>query len=370
MEAIALAYGEDLRPNPLVAARRVLAGRRALIFLDGAEEADDLDTILSAAGSCGVLITSRRHQDAPADIIDLIPLPSEKAVQLLKVCGRDYADDEITCLNICEILGGLPLAVILAGSYLAQRHQNAVDYLKWLEVTPLSALNLGEKQKRSISILMKRSLEEVDDIAKAAFGIAGMLAFKPFESQIIAIALDISQQEADRCLGELVDYGLLQRPNFCYYVTHALAHAFAREQLSPKDDALARLAKHFIYFIPKHKKAGPLGYSRLDNYRAHIQAVLFACRDKQQWGMILEIGGSIDSYLKLQGHLVERIVVAEIGVFLPARNSGKRNKEMQFLDVLGQCYLGLGEPHKAIDFFVDALEICRRIGINGMKALT
>jgi len=58
LEAIAYAYGGDLRPGISTAARRALAGRQALLVLDGTEAADDLDAVLEIAGCCGVLVTS------------------------------------------------------------------------------------------------------------------------------------------------------------------------------------------------------------------------------------------------------------------------------------------------------------------------
>ena len=93
LEAIARAYGEELRPNLAEAARRALAGRRALLVLDGAEAADDLEAVLAVAGSCGVLITTRRHADAPAGWLDIGPLPPAEAVRLLQAWGGDCAAD-------------------------------------------------------------------------------------------------------------------------------------------------------------------------------------------------------------------------------------------------------------------------------------
>ena len=91
LEAIARAYGEDPRPTPRDAAQRALSGRTALLILDGTENADDLGTVLGVAGRCGVLITTRRHQDAPADWEDIQPLPNPQAVQLLQAWGGDCA---------------------------------------------------------------------------------------------------------------------------------------------------------------------------------------------------------------------------------------------------------------------------------------
>src|SRR5690606_28287294 len=76
-ESFALAYGEEPKPNPYEAARRVLAGRKALIYLDGAEAAGDLPKLLDLCASCAVLITTRRRQDAPGERLDLEPLPPE-----------------------------------------------------------------------------------------------------------------------------------------------------------------------------------------------------------------------------------------------------------------------------------------------------
>ncbi len=113
LEAIARSYGEDLRPGLSVAARRALAGRQALLVLDGTEAADDLEAVLDIAGSCGVLITYPKHSDAPAEWSDLLPLPLKQAIQLLEALGScSWVADKAASIHICEILGGLPLGSI------------------------------------------------------------------------------------------------------------------------------------------------------------------------------------------------------------------------------------------------------------------
>ena len=84
------------------------------------------------------------------------------------------------CRSICALLGRLPLAIFLAGRYLAHRRQLAGDYLAWLKETPLEALDLGKRQHESIPLLMEHSLEQVSDQASACLGLAGVLAMKPF----------------------------------------------------------------------------------------------------------------------------------------------------------------------------------------------
>jgi len=105
LETFALAYGEDPRQSPLDAAKRALAGRRALIVLDGAEACDDLPIVLSVTGSSGVLITTRHRGDAPEDLCDLPPLPEDKAIELLQAWGKEMASDDGICRSICALLG-------------------------------------------------------------------------------------------------------------------------------------------------------------------------------------------------------------------------------------------------------------------------
>ena len=75
LEHIARSYGDrDPRPTPAAAAQRALAGRQALLILDGTEQADDLLELLAIVGHCGVLVTSRRRQDAAATRQDISSL--------------------------------------------------------------------------------------------------------------------------------------------------------------------------------------------------------------------------------------------------------------------------------------------------------
>ena len=127
LEYIATAYGEDPRPDPETAARRALAGRHALLVLDGAENADDLDPILDIAVTCAVLITSRSHEDAPADWRDIAALPIDEAVALLQAWAGPRVTGQAVAERICELVGGLPLAVPPRGQkHIASPHPKEI----------------------------------------------------------------------------------------------------------------------------------------------------------------------------------------------------------------------------------------------------
>lgn len=361
LEAIARAYGEDPRPSPAEAARRVLSGRKALLVLDGAEATEDLNSVLDVSGSCGVLITSRRHQDAPSEWQDLPPLPLEKAVQLLQAWGGYYASNEASADRICELLGGLPLAVFLAGRYMAQRCQQADDYLAWLETTPLEALNLGERRHQSVPLLIQRSLEQVSESSQEALCVSGVLALEPFESQLVAVALDIEPYKADRSLGELVNYGIMSRPDARYLVVHALLHTYARERLDPAREMLNCLAEYYASFAQEQSKLGLAGYASLDLQRSHILAVQSACLAKSEWEAVRSLTWAINDYLDMQGHWTERAAAVEAGLEA-ARADGSRHDEAAFLNLLGWTKDALGKTRRAIEFYEQALKISREIG--------
>ena len=157
-----------------------------MLLLDGTEDADNLPAVLDVAGGCGVLVTSRKRQDAKAQRQDIEPLETDEAVALLQAWGKSQADDKTTVGQICELVGRLPLAVRLVGRYLDEAGETAGEYLAWLETTPIRALAQGEHKEDSVAVLLERSLEQVSDEAAEALGIVGRLAWAGFGVEPIA----------------------------------------------------------------------------------------------------------------------------------------------------------------------------------------
>ncbi len=361
LEKIARAYGIDPRPSPRDAALQALAGKAALLVLDGTEAADDLAAVLAVAGGCGVLITTRKHEDAPDDYKEIVPLSRAESLDLLRAWAGKYAAEEDAANEIVRLLGGLPLALFLAGRYLAQKRQQADEYVVWLKEEGLEALHFGERPSKSVPLLLQRSLDQVSEQAQAAFGAAGILALAPFEAAIIAAALDIKPGGANRALGELVDYGLLLRPNDSYQVTHALAHSYARTQAAPGAEFINRLAIHYAALAKTESAKGLAGYAVLDNHRAHIVAVQAAALKAEQWDAVRQITWKVEDYLDLKGYWTDRVTVVQAGLDA-ARSAGNRYDESAFLNDLGNAYAALGEPRRAIELYEQALVILREIG--------
>ncbi len=363
LEHIALSFGEESRPTPYEAAQRALSGRQALLLLDGTEDADNLPAILEVTGNCGVIVTSRLRKDAVEKPQDIESLELDEAVKLLNAWNEDQdkngEGDDTSVRRICELVGGLPLAVRLAGRYLMETGETAAEYLEWLEDTPLDALDQGNRRLESVPLLLKRSLDQVSESARDVLSVSGMLAFSPFARDVIEAALPDVQMR--RPLNELVVYGLLHRSEDRFEVSHALIHTYARMCLASDDAVLERVAGYYNAFARKHREHGLDGYARLDLERAHIMKVMEGCREREEWETAKSLAWAIEDYLDVQGYWAERIIANETGLE-SSRQLNDQQEEGNWLGNLGLAYSALGQVEKAIEYHEQALAISREIG--------
>jgi len=363
---IARAYGLDPNPDPLAAMTAALGRRVALLVLDGAEAADDLGALLDRRGGCGVLITSRRREDAAraGARIEVERLPPDEALALLRALAGARGDDETAGRAICELVGNLPLAVRLAGRYLFVEQQSAAGYLAWLRATPLAALDFGARRRDSVPVLLARSAAQVSAAARAALGVAGCLALAPFDLAPVAAALALGDHDARRALGELVNYELLRRPGERYEVSHALVHTYARERGAAGAAAVGRLGAYYNTLARTERARGLPGYARLGPERGHILAVLARLGAVEAWetanSLVWAVAGH-RGWLDMQGYPRDRIAALEVGL-AAARALGNRRDESAHLTHLGLAYAALGQVERAIAQYEAALAIDREIG--------
>jgi tetratricopeptide (TPR) repeat protein len=361
LEHIATSFGVEPRPSPVTAALQVLAGKQALLILDGAEDADDLGAVLSVRGDCGVLVTSRARKDALTERQDVEPLEAGDAVELLRKWGGERAADDRAAARICELAGYLPLAVRLAGRYLDETGETAGEYVAWLEETPLEALDHGERRMESVEVLLRKSLAQVSEGACAVLGVVGLLALAPFGREPIAAALDVAPNRLRKPLGELVSYGLLSRNEEWYEVSHALVHTYARERVQPEDEVVTRLAAYYVALAETESEKGLPGYRRLDTERGHLMRVLGMSAERGRWEAVRSLVWAVEDYLDICGYWTDLVTAIEKGL-AAARNLNDLRDEGAHLGNLGNAYSALGQVEKAIEYYEQALAIAREIG--------
>jgi tetratricopeptide (TPR) repeat protein len=379
LEHIVRSFDEELQPTPRDAAQRVLAEQPVLLVLDGAEQVDDLSEVLAIRGNCGVLITSRQDKDV-IERYDIAPLPLNEAVSLLSAWGWVQTLDETAARQICELVGGSPLAVRLAGHYLAAHRIGMTDYLEWLQQTPLRTLNQSRRCEESIFLLLEHSLTRASEIARQVIGGVGLLAIAPFGQEVMAEALARGTQqgflgtirrifkqkpeeptpEVSLALDELVSYGLLQWVGQGYKVSHPLIHTYARQRMTALAGATRRLVDYYTTLVGEQILLGLDGYARLDAERPHLMGILARCIEREEWDAAHNLAASIEDYLDLQGHWTERVIANGAGL-VAARKSG-RSTEATWLGNLGLAYNNIGQARQAIEYYEQALAIARNVG--------
>jgi tetratricopeptide (TPR) repeat protein len=277
LEQLARTFGEDPLPTPAQAAQRALSGKQVLLVLDGAEEAENLEQVLAVCASCAVLVTSRRRSDAadPSLLLDLQRLPQDEAVAVVQAWQAQRQADEAVAARICQLVGGLPLALRLAGSYLALHPDEGEEYLAWLEEDLWEALDQGSSSRKSVRILLERSVARLRPEAQAVLRLVGLLALAPFARELVTDVLEFTPAAARRALEEVVDYGLLVRVGASYEVSHPLIHTYARQVLLAGEEVTqqAALVARLVTVLTEHfPEVDHPNWEACERLVPHIQA--------------------------------------------------------------------------------------------------
>lgn len=364
-ERICEAYGRKAEVIAQDAAERILREKRALLILDGAENADDLQAILDIRGQCGVIITSRDKTDDYGQVIMLDTLPLNESVALLKAWGKQRVPDPKVAEQICLLVGNLPLAIRLAGRYMDKGEQDATDYLAWLQAEGLEALDQGERQHQSLKLLLKKSLDRVGESAQKAMTVVGLLAQAPFDHTVIAQVLEVPTPQLVKPLGALVIYSLLERPKKRYVVSHALVHRYARQYLPPSPNMVDRLTHYYTTLVKQQAARGREGFAILDEERPHVMETVTRSAQENNWEAVRGLTRSIDNYLDLQGHWANRMTALETHQ-TAAQQLGDLDDAANTVQRIGTIYLQQGNWDTALKLLESARATYEQMG-NRLK---
>jgi tetratricopeptide (TPR) repeat protein len=296
--AMGLPGWPDKLPEQVAATLRAWQeGGRRLIVLDNVEHLEPLQEWMPKLRSCRLLITSRR-ENWPADLglqtkrldeltrIQSIELLRKLTPRLLKV-----TDDELG--KLANHLGDLPLALDLAGRYLADRTELSIQgYLQELEKAGNALEHTSLKDwvehnptKHSTSLaatfaLSWDQLGEADELARLIFRTGGYCAPNtPIPRGLLAEAIGAkgSDQELDRTLRKLESLGLMQ-PAEGGHRMHTLLGEFARLQdRDAKESALPALADAMVALSNQALESGLP--ERMVPLREHLEVVAQAAEE-------------------------------------------------------------------------------------------
>lgn len=240
--------------------RQVLAAWKEplprLLIFDNCEEETLLEQWRPKHGGCRVLVTSRHYHWDVALGVQAVPLdvlPRSDSIALLRQFRSELHEDDADLAAVAAALGDLPLAIHLAGSFLAHyRHAlTPAQYLSRLH-TPtllddrsLQAAGLSPTQHvQHVARTFEQSYERLDAAvptdALALTLLAHAAYFAPGESLprwLLLQTLNLPEEDAERTLlGEdalmrLIDLGLLDTAAAGSLRLHRLVVAFVRAVL-------------------------------------------------------------------------------------------------------------------------------------------
>jgi tetratricopeptide (TPR) repeat protein len=364
LEQLARTFGEDPRPSPVQAAQRALSGKHVLLVLDGAEEAENLEQVLAVCASCAVLVTSRRRSDAadPALLLDLQRLPQDEAVAVVQAWQAQRQADTPVIERIVQLVGGLPLALRLAGSYLALHPEEGEEYLAWLEEDLWGALDQGSSSHKSVPILLERSVARLRPEAQAVLRLVGLLALAPFTRELVADVLEFAPAAASRALLELMDYGLLVRVGASYEVSHPLIHTYARQVLLADEEAArqAALLAHLVTVLTEHfPEVDYSNWEACERLVPHIQAV--AVQLEQQGTAQVEAAAlfiQAGRYLRDRARYDQAAPLVQRALAIREQQLGPQHPDTaQSLNSLALLYQGQGKYAEAEPLYQRALAV-------------
>jgi tetratricopeptide (TPR) repeat protein len=280
-----------------------------LLVVDNCEDEALLAEWLPATGGCHVLVTCRRAgfsahlgmRTVPLDV-----LPRAESLALLRALVRDQASDaanEATLDAICNELGDLPLALHLAGSFLARfgKVVTPAEYLAQLRSPALldhpSLQGRGAESSpthhelhagKTFALSWDRldPANTVDTMARHLLQRAACLApGEPIPHALCMAILDVPGDDLDTVLARadalrrLLDLGLLDRPEPDSYRIHRLVANFTRHTAG--DHTAARAAVEQT-LLDQANRVNSSGYpARLLRWQPHLRAVTDAARARE-----------------------------------------------------------------------------------------
>ncbi|GAA2142583.1 BTAD domain-containing putative transcriptional regulator [Kitasatospora kazusensis] len=374
--------------------RVVTAGRRLLILLDNASDAEQVRSLLPASADCLVLITSRvRLVDLDGvESMSLGVMSAADSVALVDrtLGGGRVAADPAAADELVRLCGGLPLALRISTARLRNRPlwtvRHLVDRLTD-QTRTLTELSAGE---RSVAASLRLSYRAMEPEPRASFRLLGLHPGGDLDVHTAAALLGVRAVEADDLLELLLDAHLLEQQEVGRYSFHDLVRSFAHglrgpDTEAPDASAVRGLLDYYVLAVeaacellfpgrPSHGIDLPVSSVQLPpladagaalawfqrEHRNLLAAVRLAAQAGLHWHAAYLPRG-LGNYLRLQGCPDEGHEVGQIAV-AAARQAGDRPLLRISLMNLAVAFWPLGRMQEGIACLNEAREVAVEIG--------
>lgn len=365
---------------------------RLLVF-DECEDPDLFRRWRPAFGRARVLVTSRRPRwSADVEVLPLGLLPRSVSLKLLRRFRPDISEEDPALQGTAEELGDLPLALHLAGSFLARyrdtpsgriagfleelRQKNPLDHFalqgRGSDESPTGHdLHLGHSFESSYRRLNPAHV--TDSLAVQLLGRAAHMApGEPIPHSLLcaALRLDPNRSESnlavEDALDRLASVGLMERSPGTLPRIHRLVAAYARkeswtnEARDAVEDALLAEAERV------NKLETPV---KLASSQVHLTAVTNAAwnrRDAKTASLCQELGCHLfyfECFAEADPYLLQALQI---------RNDlfGLENKDaIRSVRLLAMNRSGVGDSEEALILIQEALDLSKKtLGAESLEA--
>lgn len=286
--------------------RSRLAGRRLLVVLDNARDADQVRPLLPGSGSM-VLVTSRGQLRGlaareGARRIALDTLSAEESVALLdaRLTEQGVTRHPAGLAELARLCGYLPLALVIAAERAGRYDDGLAVVIEDLENERdrLSALDADDGDDTSLRAVFSWSYQALDPDTARLFRLLGLPRGTDISAEAAAALAGTTTAVARRLLDRLVDLSLVEQRPDQHFALHDHVRAYAAElcrDVDAEDDreaALDRLEDWCVRSARAAASAIEPGLLLLESYGPSLsESVLSFTTAESALGWLRDEGG-------------------------------------------------------------------------------
>jgi len=385
--------------------RTELAGRRTLLVLDNARDADQVRPLLPSGASL-VLATSRSElrglqvRDG-ARTVALPALPVAEAVTLIhRAGGGTRTDDEPSAADeLAGLCGRLPLALMIVARRAARFPGVPLAELaaQLREDSRLDALSDPTDPAADPRAVFSWSYRGLEPAAARAFRLLGLHPGTRFGARVAAALLGTPVGRARRLLDQLVSVHLLDQTGPDAYHLHDLLDAYAVELATehPEPDHAAATRRMLDWYLQAAGAArtavfGPSTLRLLppgdavpappeftaasaaawyDLHHGTLRALIELAAEHRYDTHCWQLANLLGVFQDLRHHREQRRRTAELAVLCAERSGGDEARLRSWYQ-MGSMLAASGDHAGAIDWRLRSLAVSERIGDEHMTATT
>jgi len=379
--------------------RSLVAGRRMLIVLDNARNAEQVRPLLPGTPGSLVLVTSRdlliglvATEGAHPIALDLPSVAEARQLLLRRLGDARITPDREAVDQVIACCGRLPLALVIAAAHAVTHPARSLRTLAAeLSATGAGiAVLAGDDAATDVTAVFSSSYRALDPSAKRLFRLLGLHPGSDAGTASAASILGVTLAETRALLVALTHRHLIREVAPTRYAQHDLLRSYARSLASTDDPAECRGATHRL--LDHYLRTAHLADQFLDPYRDPIELDLpqpgvtlddvtgyeqaFAWFDKEHRSLSLavrlaaeegfnrhawQLARSLTAYFDMRGHWLDwedthRIALDCAHVAQDPTGQACLNTDL----ALAKSRLGrYGEAEPLLNM---AIELCRQLG--------